>query len=175
MTDATELLDLAAMLEKKAKLADARAALHAHHGRKEDQAKELDNADYCRRKAEVCRRIANRKKVSPNAADKAEWFCYAAAIGWRGEDVAALFDHYEANGWKVSGKTPMKDWKAACRNGYRRWLEKHPKAKRKTAEKAPVPVTFGFEDWCKSEFGKSVTWEDAPDSIRAEFQRRNKL
>ena len=28
----------------------------------------------------------------------------------------AFIDHYEANGWKIGGRTPMKDWKAAVRN-----------------------------------------------------------
>ena len=34
--------------------------------------------------------------------------------------VEGLFNHYESNGWKVGGKTPMKDWKAAMRNGINR-------------------------------------------------------
>lgn len=27
-----------------------------------------------------------------------------------------FFNHFESNGWKVGGKTPMKNWKAAARN-----------------------------------------------------------
>ena len=27
-----------------------------------------------------------------------------------------FFDYYSSNGWKVSGRTPMKDWKASFRN-----------------------------------------------------------
>lgn len=34
-------------------------------------------------------------------------------------DPEAIWDFYEANGWKV-GKSPMKDWKAAVRNWMRR-------------------------------------------------------
>ncbi len=37
-------------------------------------------------------------------------------------DAAAFFDHFEANGWKVGGKAPMKDWKAAVRN----WVRREP-------------------------------------------------
>ena len=34
---------------------------------------------------------------------------------------AGLFcDHYASNGWRVSGKTPMADWRAAFRNWMRR-------------------------------------------------------
>lgn len=31
-----------------------------------------------------------------------------------------FFDYFQSNGWKVGGKTPMKDWKAAARNWCRR-------------------------------------------------------
>lgn len=33
-------------------------------------------------------------------------------------DAEAFYDHYESNGWKVGGRSTMKDWKAAVRN----WL-----------------------------------------------------
>ena len=31
-----------------------------------------------------------------------------------------FWDYYQANGWKISGKTPMQDWQAAARNWIRR-------------------------------------------------------
>jgi len=36
------------------------------------------------------------------------------------DDGERFFDHFESNGWKVGGKTPMKDWKAAVRNWFKR-------------------------------------------------------
>lgn len=30
-------------------------------------------------------------------------------------DAEHFYDHYEANGWKIGGKIPMKDWRAAVR------------------------------------------------------------
>jgi len=36
------------------------------------------------------------------------------------ESAETFFDHFESNGWKVSGRTAMKDWKAAARNWIRR-------------------------------------------------------
>jgi len=30
--------------------------------------------------------------------------------------VEQLYNHYESNGWKIGGKSPMKDWKGAVRN-----------------------------------------------------------
>lgn len=35
-------------------------------------------------------------------------------------DAGAFVDHFESNGWKVGGKTKMKDWQAAVRNWDRR-------------------------------------------------------
>lgn len=35
-------------------------------------------------------------------------------------DPYTFYDHFESNGWKVSGISPMKDWKAAMRNWNRR-------------------------------------------------------
>jgi hypothetical protein len=31
-------------------------------------------------------------------------------------EAKKFFNYFESNGWKVGGKTPMKDWKAAARN-----------------------------------------------------------
>ena len=38
-------------------------------------------------------------------------------------DAESFFDHFTSNGWKVSGRAVMKDWKAAARNWSRRQLE----------------------------------------------------
>lgn len=35
-------------------------------------------------------------------------------------DVRHFHDHFTSNGWKVSGRAPMKDWQAAMRNWARR-------------------------------------------------------
>ena len=40
---------------------------------------------------------------------------YAASKGLA-MDVAHFHDHYTSNGWKISGRAPMKDWRAAMRN-----------------------------------------------------------
>ena len=44
---------------------------------------------------------------------------YAAKKGLA-MDVAHFHDHYTSNGWKVNGRAPMKDWRAAMRNWARR-------------------------------------------------------
>ena len=58
-----------------------------------------------------------RAQVRPTLA---QWSEYAKSIGWSGKDVQGAFDHYEANGWKVGGRAPVKDWQAAARNCHRR-------------------------------------------------------
>ena len=38
----------------------------------------------------------------------------------RPDQAAPFFDYYSSNGWKIGGKTAMKDWQAAARNWIRR-------------------------------------------------------
>lgn len=69
---------------------------------------------------------------SPTARPKREEAIeYGAEIGMGKADVNAWFDHFEANGWKVSGRAPMKDWQAALRNGNRRKSDFTPAAARR--------------------------------------------
>lgn len=42
-------------------------------------------------------------------------------------DGQRFCDHYDSVGWKIGGKSPMKDWKAAVRT----WLARDPDAQRK--------------------------------------------
>ncbi len=59
--------------------------------------------------------------VPPTVEEVAE---YVRERGSR-VDPQGFIDFYEAKGWKI-GKTPMKDWKAACRNAehWERWDKK---------------------------------------------------
>lgn len=57
-------------------------------------------------------------------------------------EVAAWYDHFESNGWRVSGKTPMKDWKAGLRNGKRNAPNFKPNGHK---EVAPMPRLSDFE------------------------------
>ena len=43
-------------------------------------------------------------------------------------DVRHFHDHFTSNGWKVSGRAPMKDWQAAMRNWARRDTAARPPA-----------------------------------------------
>ena len=92
----------------------------------------------------------------------AQWSEYAKSIGWHGRDVQGAFDHYEANGWKVGGKAPVKNWQAAARNCYRRnqttnqkgTTQMQPKPQQKSScESAPLYRVMGFSsfsEWSKA-------------------------
>ena len=54
---------------------------------------------------------------------RSEVEAYAYEIGLPPGEADKFVDHFEANGWKVGGKTPMKSWKAAMRNWQRRLPE----------------------------------------------------
>jgi hypothetical protein len=93
----------------------------------------------------------------------AQWSEYAKTIGWHGKDVQGAFDHYEANGWKVGGKAPVKNWQAAARNCFRRnntnqkgthTMQPKPQPK-SSCESAPLYRRMGFSsyyDWQKAGF-----------------------
>ena len=57
-------------------------------------------------------------------------------------DPQGVIDFYESKGWLV-GKTPMKDWKAACRNAekWERWNRNGSRSKVKTT------ADYGTEDF----------------------------
>jgi len=92
-----------------------------------------------------------------------ECAAYAAKKGMA-IDVAHFYDHYTANGWKVSGRAPVKDWQAAMRNWERRdksvrpltvyerkraefELEQEARDARKDRARNDVIATLTEDDW----------------------------
>ena len=61
-----------------------------------------------------------KKFVKPTIEQIKEYAKEASLVNL---DPNAFFDHFESNGWKVSGISPMKDWKAAMRTWNRRTLQ----------------------------------------------------
>ena len=105
----------------------------------------------------------NIKKERPLARPTlAQWSDYAKSIGWLGKDVQGAFDHYEANGWKVGGRAPVKNWQAAARNCFRRNQGTQPKGTtqmqpkpqiKSSCESAPLYRIMGFasfSEWQKA-------------------------
>jgi hypothetical protein len=66
--------------------------------------------------------ITKRKKVAQKKENKIELPTLDEVISFfKSENYPEIeahkfFNHFESNGWKVGGKTPMKNWKAAARN-----------------------------------------------------------
>ena len=54
-------------------------------------------------------------------------------------EAAAFHDHYASNGWRVSGKTLMVDWRASFRNWMRRRPEFQAAAAARTGTGPPAP------------------------------------
>lgn len=47
-------------------------------------------------------------------------------------EAEKFYDHFQSNGWKVGGKAPMKDWRAAARNWIKRDRDNNKVYKSKT-------------------------------------------
>lgn len=100
----------------------------------------------------------NGAQMRPALSD---WLAYAKTIGWTGIDVQGAFDHYESNGWRVGGRSPVKNWQAAARNCFRRSHGTQSKGtpmqtkpqQRSSCESAPLYRVMGFSsyaDWAKA-------------------------
>lgn len=73
---------------------------------------------------------------------------YASEIGLPSQEADAFYDHFTSNGWKVSGRAPMKDWHASMRN----WKRNMPSFDRfKPADERSstthVPKQHNETDW----------------------------
>lgn len=53
-----------------------------------------------------------------------------------------FMSYYDSNGWKIGGKSPMKDWKAAVRT----WQQREQRDPPKTAPKARQPDKWQYQD-----------------------------
>tara|TARA_R110000782_G_scaffold74323_1_gene148509 strand:- start:623 stop:1450 length:828 start_codon:yes stop_codon:yes gene_type:complete len=56
-------------------------------------------------------------KAKPGSID--DVLSYAIELKLPADDARGFWDHFESNGWKVGGKSAMKDWRAALRNWQR--------------------------------------------------------
>lgn len=79
-------------------------------------------------KVNKSKRKENRESVASKrrafvAPSLEEAIAYFPSIGGTREDAEAFLDHFTSNGWKVSGKAPMKDWQASARQ----WMRGKPR------------------------------------------------
>jgi hypothetical protein len=66
---------------------------------------------------------------------------YFKSLGSDNGEASHFYDHFQSNGWKVGGKTPMKDWKAACRN----WLRSPYRKQNENLTKAQTRTLQGLQ------------------------------
>jgi hypothetical protein len=103
------------------------------------------------------KREAKKEGLRPTRSD---WLAYSKEIGWGTTDAESAFDYYESNGWRIGGKTPVKDWRACARNCQRRnqtTTKKENKPmndnNRNSCYSPPTYKVMGYkcrEDWVKA-------------------------
>lgn len=67
------------------------------------------------------------KRFAPPTVQQVQEYCLESGYSI---DAEKFVDHYTSNGWKVGGRTPMKDWRATVRRWYRDDQEKNKTANR---------------------------------------------
>jgi hypothetical protein len=95
-------------------------------------------------KEKAAKKPADARKKSAGPPTLAEVQEYAAAQHPNSADAqteaVAFCDHYESNGWRVSGKTPMANWRAAFRNWMRRRAQFQAAGSHGTGPPPPPPA-----------------------------------
>lgn len=174
--DSSELLRLATRLEAAAKVADAKAEQHTIKRELDLAHREKNRADEGRHFASVCKHFASKAKskqkqvsFSPPSWEELIEFRNEKLIGWPDEDVRQWFNHFNSNGWLVSGKAGMKSWKHAAENGFLRWKKSNTQTELKLAEATGERV--GWREFVKKMGKPYVKWKYAPDWMRTEFRK----
>lgn len=176
MFDTSTLQRLAVALEKAADTQDASAAqlYQAHEDIEADRQKRRaeKNRQYAAAVHAAIAHIKKREKSKAGAIAPTweEVKFYALSLGWPERDAKRWFNHFESNGWKVSGRSPMKNWQAAANNGFENWKDKNGKADPVSAKRLtddpprwreflklkeyPYKEHRYAIDWMKTEFSK---------------------
>jgi hypothetical protein len=92
---------------------------------------------------------------------------YAAEIKLSAAECEAFFDHFDANGWLVGGRTAMKDWRAAMRTWKRNAAKFGPRAPgRRDAIEEMKHAGLDRENYAKRFKPVIVTDEDKQEFAR---------
>jgi len=115
--------------------------------------------------------------ADPRKPTRDEARAYGRELGMDEAEVDAWFDHFESNGWRVGGKTPMKDWPAALRNGSRRQADLRARhGAEPGAMKAANPDYLQTEwpAWLKSRGQPAMEYRCAPEFLKSDFHQERK-
>lgn len=92
-----------------------------------------------------------RPRFTPPSEDEA--ITYFCGQGASAAEAKAFVDYYAANGWKVGGRSAMKDWQAAARNWIRRAGQYgHPQTKQAATEPATDTIARAAERLSSGDF-----------------------
>jgi len=95
---------------------------------------------------------------------------YANSANLGNVDPNEFLDHFDSNGWRISGKAPMKDWQAAARN----WNRRNKNGGFRKQE--PISTSTWDSEKAK-EKGRAVMleWHRKEKIVQAEKQKREEL
>lgn len=93
--------------------ADREQVTHGQHTDNTIKELRIKNKNYT-----ITDTIDRGAKSRPRSQD--EVTAYFVELGSTPNEAATFWDHFESNGWKVGGKTAMKNWQSAARNWVRR-------------------------------------------------------
>lgn len=83
----------------------------------------------------------------PSTDDAITYFCEQ---GSSAAEAKSFIDYYAANGWKVGGRSSMKDWQAAARNWLRRAGQYTRPQTRNTTQESPSDTLSRVADRLKA-------------------------
>ena len=89
-----------------------------------------------------------RPRFTPPSEDDA--IIYFVEQGSSVAEAKSFIDYYEANGWKVGGRSSMKDWQAAARNWLRRAGQYTRPQTRNAAQESPADTLGRVADRLKA-------------------------
>lgn len=121
--------------------------------REREKEKDKEKAKETHTKGAVAPGVSQKSQrfSPPSLSDVTE---YAIERGDPPDQAEAFIDHYTSNGWKVGGRSAMKDWRASWRNWMRRRNDgdfspskKPPDENKALRSWDDVPVTRVDDDW----------------------------
>ena len=87
--------------------------------------KVIHEGTFCKREA-LPKKATSQKRFEKPAVEQVSAYMISRGfdIGKASDQAEAFVDHFEANGWRIGGRAPMKNWRAAVRTWIRnadRW------------------------------------------------------
>jgi hypothetical protein len=148
---------------------DEKNVVFSRRMRRDEAVRESDRERQIRHRSKTPepKKESPKRDIAPKSKKptRDEWLEYANSIkGWNAGDAEKAFDYYEANGWKVGGRTAVVDWKACARNCARRSDSNdiRPKIQGKPVQKSscdsprPDPIDYNSVDVVVGLIGTAV-------------------